>query len=136
AMELCVRVLARVVPRRRPPHCAQLQFHCGKPPPAPEPSTRIFMIASSAASARRDVHRDLEAEAKVLVLGGGPCHGDLLKMLAGDSAKALPQETCRWHEGTGLDGKPGSRQRHSGFWCHAEEQCVQLRHMRGRGDNT
>jgi hypothetical protein len=27
-------------------------------------------------SARADVHRDLEAEAKILVLGGGPLHGE------------------------------------------------------------
>jgi hypothetical protein len=27
---------------RKPAQLRQLQFHCGKPPPAAEPSTRIF----------------------------------------------------------------------------------------------
>jgi len=30
----CVRRRARTVPARTPAHCAQAQFHCGKPPPA------------------------------------------------------------------------------------------------------
>ena len=30
------------VPARAPAHISQLQFHCGNPPPAPEPRTLIF----------------------------------------------------------------------------------------------
>ena len=42
AIELCVRSEARIRPLRCPAQLTQLQFHCGKPPPALEPSTRIF----------------------------------------------------------------------------------------------
>ena len=40
--EDCVRVCARKVPARNPAQLGQLQFHWGNPPPAAEPSTRIF----------------------------------------------------------------------------------------------
>ena len=42
AIEDWVRGRARNVPLRRPAQLRQLQFHCGKPPPAADPSTRIF----------------------------------------------------------------------------------------------
>ena len=38
AMEDWVRAFAFNVPRRKPSQLRQLQFHCGKPPPAAEPS--------------------------------------------------------------------------------------------------
>ena len=43
AREDCVLRRARIVPFRTPRQLGQLQFHWGKPPPAPEPSTKIFM---------------------------------------------------------------------------------------------
>jgi hypothetical protein len=43
AMDDCVLPRARRVPPRNPAQLRQLQFHCGKPPPAAEPSTRIFI---------------------------------------------------------------------------------------------
>jgi len=39
-MDDCVRGCARIVPLRTPSQFRQLQFHCGKPPPAPAPRTR------------------------------------------------------------------------------------------------
>src|SRR3984957_4908249 len=42
AMEDWVRARPRSVPARYPLQLGQLQFHCGKPPPAADPSTRIF----------------------------------------------------------------------------------------------
>lgn len=42
AIEDWVRGRARSVPARTPAQFRQLQFHCGKPPPAAAPSTRIF----------------------------------------------------------------------------------------------
>jgi len=42
AIDDCVRARARIVPLRTPAQLPQLQFHCGKPPPAADPSTRIF----------------------------------------------------------------------------------------------
>src|SRR5688500_14349700 len=42
AIEDWVRFSARMEPLRTPAQLRQLQFHCGKPPPAAEPSTRIF----------------------------------------------------------------------------------------------
>lgn len=42
AIEDWVRGRARNVPARTPAQFRQLQFHCGKPPPAAAPSTRIF----------------------------------------------------------------------------------------------
>ena len=38
-----VRALAFTVPARTPAQLRQLQFHCGKPPPAEEPSTLMRM---------------------------------------------------------------------------------------------
>src|SRR5208283_5036588 len=37
ASEHCVRAFARIDPVRNPEQLGQLQFHCGKPPPAAEP---------------------------------------------------------------------------------------------------
>ena len=42
AMEDWVRERAWSVPARKPLQFGQLQFHWGKPPPAADPSTRIF----------------------------------------------------------------------------------------------
>jgi hypothetical protein len=42
AIDDSVRRVALSVPRRTPSQLWQLQFHCGKPPPADEPSTLIF----------------------------------------------------------------------------------------------
>lgn len=47
AIDDCVRGRALIVPRRRPSQLRQLQFHCGNPPPADEPSTLIFMRGNS-----------------------------------------------------------------------------------------
>ena len=44
AMEDCVRGNARNFPLRSPSHIGQLQFHCGNPPPAADPSTLIFTM--------------------------------------------------------------------------------------------
>src|SRR5262249_50566474 len=41
AMEDWVRGRARIVPLRTPSQLRQLQFHCGRPPPAADPSTRM-----------------------------------------------------------------------------------------------
>ena len=48
-IEDCVRARARTVPLRTPVQLRQLQFHWGNPPPAAEPSTRIFTTRASAA---------------------------------------------------------------------------------------
>ena len=42
AIDDCVRARERSLPLRKPAQLLQLQFHCGKPPPAADPSTRIF----------------------------------------------------------------------------------------------
>jgi hypothetical protein len=42
AIEDCVRARVCTAPLRTPAQLRQLQFHCGKPPPAAEPNTRIF----------------------------------------------------------------------------------------------
>src|SRR5213083_2515229 len=93
AMELWVRAWACSSPWRWPAHSRQLQFHCGKPPPAPEPSTRIFMAVCGGrwrnGSAIRDVHRDLEAEAHVFKRGLRPLHGSLLGL------RSMPGQDCR-----------------------------------------
>ena len=43
ATHSCVRAEARTRPSRTPRQFGQPQFHCGKPPPAAEPRTRITM---------------------------------------------------------------------------------------------
>jgi len=48
SIEDWVLAAARTVPRRRPEQLRQLQFHWGKPPPAADPSTRIFTMHRSA----------------------------------------------------------------------------------------
>jgi hypothetical protein len=47
AIEDCVRACARSMPERNSLQLTQLQFHCGKPPPAPEPSTLTRTSRSS-----------------------------------------------------------------------------------------
>jgi len=44
AIEDWVRGRVRSVPARHPAQFRQLQFHCGKPPPAADPRTRIFTL--------------------------------------------------------------------------------------------
>jgi hypothetical protein len=48
AIEDWVRAEPWKVPARMPAQLGQLQFHCGKPPPAADPSTRIFTWKTSA----------------------------------------------------------------------------------------
>src|SRR5437660_12443143 len=43
AIDDWVLARARTVPARTPAQLRQLQFHCGKPPPAAAPRTLIFM---------------------------------------------------------------------------------------------
>src|SRR5882757_11196356 len=47
AIEDWVRTLARTVPLRTPAQLRQLQFHCGKPPPAAAPSSLIFIAETA-----------------------------------------------------------------------------------------
>src|SRR5262245_53582141 len=47
AIDDWVRGLARTVSLRKPAQLRQLQFHCGNPPPAPEPRTWTRMSVSS-----------------------------------------------------------------------------------------
>jgi hypothetical protein len=42
-MEDWVRARSPGRPARTPVHCVQLQFHCGKPPPADDPRTSNFI---------------------------------------------------------------------------------------------
>jgi hypothetical protein len=102
AIDDCVRLVARMLPLRTPRQLKQLQFHCGKPPPAAEPSMRIFNagsrrratsssaydrmrsgwipfnIAMRTTSAIGDVHRDFKTEAEGRGLRGFPGHHRLL----------------------------------------------------------
>src|SRR6478736_102943 len=57
ATDSCVRACARMLPRRTPTQFGQPQFHCGKPPPAAEPKTRINTMVLPAA-ARRHTRND------------------------------------------------------------------------------
>ncbi len=57
AIDDCVRAFALIVPLRNPSQLGQLQFHCGNPPPAPEPSTLIRI-----ANIFRDVRLICDAE--------------------------------------------------------------------------
>src|SRR5688500_1047660 len=104
AIEDCVRFSARTEPLRTPAQLRQLQFHCGKPPPAAEPSTRIFISLhlirpgrsppgftvqsgpddktcpactehAPATSAVGDIHRDFHAEPEIDRFGSFPFHG-------------------------------------------------------------
>jgi hypothetical protein len=104
AIDDCVRAVARTVPLRSPAQLRQLQFHCGKPPPAAEPNTTIFMTVSGkpaalprawAASAIRDVHRDFEAETPVDEFRFGPGHGCLLDRWMGYECAARSQGGIR-----------------------------------------
>src|SRR5450755_1791636 len=103
----CVRALARSVPRRTPVQLAQLQFHCGKPPPAAEPKMVTRMgdpgkqtpwgqarapVPNAGRSACGDVHRDFEAEAEIRGRRSGPLHGSLLSL-----GGAAPAGTCGNH---------------------------------------
>jgi hypothetical protein len=45
AIDDWVRARVRIVPRRTPSQLRQLQFHCGKPPPAAAPRTITCMTA-------------------------------------------------------------------------------------------
>src|SRR5689334_1688101 len=82
AIDDWVRGLARRVPLRTPSQLRQLQFHCGKPPPAAAPRTWIRMkkrrpLAGPPLHRRPrltagDVHRHLEAETHLGVLRFSP----------------------------------------------------------------
>ena len=93
AIEDWVRARARAVPLRTPAQLRQLQFHWGNPPPAADPSTRIFTAplqsrfdfsrAQPACAGRcpvplalRDVHRDFHAEPEINRLRSFPFHVD------------------------------------------------------------
>ena len=118
AIEDCVRACARSVPRRRPSQLRQLQFHCGKPPPAAEPRTWICTSCTCRkrhtddagvplASAVGDVHRDFEAETHVGCLRGLPLHIDspVERMLGCGEPEWLAGIECR--------GSRDPRHRHS-----------------------
>ncbi|MNF03846.1 hypothetical protein D3C80_2032430 [compost metagenome] len=45
AMDDWVRAVARKLPSRKPAQFTQLQFHCGKPPPAADPRIWTNMTA-------------------------------------------------------------------------------------------
>src|SRR5882672_6198194 len=49
AIEDWVRAEPGKVPARMPAQLRQLQFHCGNPPPAADPSTRIFKMNQAGA---------------------------------------------------------------------------------------
>ena len=92
AIEDCVRARVWSEPLRTPAQLRQLQFHCGKPPPAAEPNTRIFIAGSEPgrlkrhrppqparlltpfASALGDVHRDFHTEPEISGLRSFPFH--------------------------------------------------------------
>ena len=90
-------VRARVwrVPSRKPPQLRQLQFHCGKPPPAADPSTRIFTKKARPAcagyasliSAIGNVHRDFHAEPEISRLRCFPFHTLLLQSISTDGLR-------------------------------------------------
>src|SRR5215471_17191125 len=54
AIEDWLRGRARSVPARKPAQLRQLQFHCGKPPPAADPSTLIRTKTAPGQHAWRD----------------------------------------------------------------------------------
>lgn len=75
AIEDWVRDVALSVPSRIPRQLGQLQFHCGKPPPAAAPRTRTLISSLSISQAvtvtsRRDLqqNRPSAAEASVPML--------------------------------------------------------------------
>jgi hypothetical protein len=45
-----------MLPRRKPSQLGQLQFHCGKPPPAEDPKTRMRMCLTQAAQVIKKAH--------------------------------------------------------------------------------
>jgi hypothetical protein len=57
ASEDCVRALKPGSPARTARQLAQLQFHCGKPPPAPEPKILIRIFCASSARAYSPTRR-------------------------------------------------------------------------------
>src|SRR5262245_50234338 len=87
-----VRLTTRLSPDQKSSHMAQRQFHCGKPPPAADPSTTTFMIAASFRPQMaayqsnldlgRDIVVDLEADADFANNRLWPAHkkppGDIL----------------------------------------------------------
>ena len=106
AIEDWERGIACSVPRRRPEQLAQLQFHCGKPPPAAAPSTRTRirqghrMCAPRAEHGRRvrsavgHVGRDLEAEAPFNRGRSLPSHGHAPVVLACRASMSTPTVCC------------------------------------------
>ncbi|MNN42440.1 hypothetical protein D3C81_1566210 [compost metagenome] len=100
AIDDCVRRCARRLPLRTPAHWRQLQFHCGKPPPAAEPRTRMCMAdAPEGRPGQRigwpgdqstvgEIHRHFEANAQIGKRGFSP-HGSFLFLCPGDSGRAI-----------------------------------------------
>jgi len=72
AIEDCVRGRAFNVPRRTPSQLRQLQFHCGNPPPAAEPSTRTRMRGGLSRSRWRKCRERAAGKAIPAVRRGGP----------------------------------------------------------------
>src|SRR5262245_24038127 len=89
AMLDCVRLTTRLSPDQKSSHMPQRQFHCGKPPPAADPSTTIFIAASlrpqmaayqSNLDLGREIVVDLEADADFANNRLGPAHRNLQEM--------------------------------------------------------
>ena len=90
AIDDCVRAVARMRPLRRPSQLTQLQFHCGKPPPAAEPRIWMYMatpapsenenapadrgVVPQADSATCEIHGHFKADSQISVSRFGP-HG-------------------------------------------------------------
>jgi hypothetical protein len=98
AIDDWVRARKVLLPKRYAAQLGQLQFHCGKPPPAAEPKTRILTVkpyserqglrsqptGTGSAGwlgsrylsclAVGDVHRDFKAKAHIACCGCFPCH--------------------------------------------------------------
>src|SRR3954462_9238714 len=108
ATDSCVRATARMVPRRTPTQLGQPQFHCGKPPPAAEPKTRIntFLLRAAALLVHVHVHaskgrcNERRCSQPVVVfslIGSNLCaHVDLFE------ARRFPVHDCAFQ-----GGKPG-----------------------------
>ena len=75
-----VRDFTRRSPDHANWHAGHRQFHCGKPPPAAEPSTiaRRRLISQGMSDLGRQIAVDFEAEADFYERRCGPSHGLLL----------------------------------------------------------
>src|SRR5262249_54336614 len=91
AMDDWVRARALIDPARKPLQFGQLQFHWGKPPPAADPSTRIFTerwaLPACAGrrprySAIRHIHGDFHAKPQFDGLWCFPFHAEAPLLIA------------------------------------------------------